>query len=84
MENAEELIIEKSRRYQYPAMTKTLGTFKLTVEPGDFTDSEIIVMLGENGMGKTTLIRLLAGESPDEETDKQVCVQGLFQPLGST
>lgn len=42
-------------------MTKILGDFSLTVEPGQFTDSEIIVMLGENGTGKTTFIRLLAG-----------------------
>lgn len=33
----------------------------LQVEPGSFTDSEIIVMLGENGTGKTTFIRVLAG-----------------------
>ncbi|KAF9512940.1 hypothetical protein BS47DRAFT_1393820 [Hydnum rufescens UP504] len=70
-ENAEELIIEKTRRYSYPAMTKTIGSFKLTVEPGEFTDSEIIVMLGENGTGKTTFVKLLAGDIPDQETDKQ-------------
>ena len=29
-------------------------TFRLNVEAGSFTDSEIIVMLGENGTGKTT------------------------------
>jgi ATP-binding cassette, sub-family E, member 1 len=70
-ENAEELIIEKTRRYSYPAMTKTIGSFKLTVEAGEFTDSEIIVMLGENGTGKTTFVKLLAGDTPDLETDKQ-------------
>ncbi|KAG0224969.1 Fe-S cluster-binding ribosome biosynthesis protein [Actinomortierella wolfii] len=52
---------EHHRRYKYPAMTKTMGDFKLNVEAGQFTDSEIIVMLGENGTGKTTFIRLLAG-----------------------
>lgn len=54
--------MKKFLRYQYPAMTKTQGSFKLHVEPGEFTDSEIIVMLGENGTGKTTFIRILAGE----------------------
>ena len=40
--------------------------FTLTVEAGHAGFSEIVVMLGENGMGKTTMIRLLAGKlEPD-------------------
>jgi ATP-binding cassette, sub-family E, member 1 len=47
-------------------MEKTLGDFHLTVESGGFTNSEIIVMMGENGTGKTTFCRMLAGaEKPD-------------------
>jgi ATP-binding cassette subfamily E protein 1 len=47
-------------------MTKTLrnesgASFNLTVEAGGFSNSQIIVMLGENGTGKTTFIRMLAG-----------------------
>lgn len=71
METAEELVIDKTRHYSYPSMSKTMGNFKLTVEAGSFTDSEIIVMLGENGTGKTTFVRLLAGVTPpDNEADK--------------
>lgn len=57
-------------------MTKTMrgggdsGTnrnFVLHVEAGSFTDSEIVVMLGENGTGKTTFIRMLAGLLKSDE-----------------
>lgn len=58
-ESAEE--IETYARYRYPTMSKTQGGFKLKVTEGEFTDSQIIVMLGENGTGKTTFIRMLAG-----------------------
>jgi len=62
--------LERHRRYKYPAMKKTLGGFSLEIAAGEFTDSEIIVMLGQNGTGKTTFIRILAGhEKPDAEED---------------
>lgn len=49
--------MKRLAHYQYPSLTKTMENFHLTVEGGEFTDSEIIVLLGENGTGKTTLIR---------------------------
>jgi ATP-binding cassette subfamily E protein 1 len=64
---------DKHRTYEYPDMdiamneqhsqgnVKTLGDFKLHIDAGQFTDSEIIVMLGENGTGKTTMIKMLVG-----------------------
>ncbi|KAM3313235.1 hypothetical protein ACQJBY_032714 [Aegilops geniculata] len=58
-ENAEE--VATYQRYKYPTMSKTQGNFKLSVVEGEFTDSQIVVMLGENGTGKTTFIRMLAG-----------------------
>ena len=71
---------KKSRgTYRYPAMSKTFTkkkkqgggkSFKLNVAPGEFHDSEIIVLLGENGCGKTTFIRLLAKTVPPDGIDK--------------
>ncbi|GKE86584.1 ABC transporter E family member 2, partial [Tanacetum coccineum] len=53
-ESAEE--IETYAQYRYPTMSKTQGGFKLTAVEGEFTNSQIIVMLGENGSGKTMFI----------------------------
>jgi ATP-binding cassette subfamily E protein 1 len=54
--------------YTYPKMTKTMGPFKLDVEQGTFRPSEIVMMLGQNGTGKTTFIKMLAGIlNPDAE-----------------
>jgi len=62
-------------RYKYKEMSKTLchpktgeQLFKLNVLSGGFNEAEIIVLLGENGTGKTTLVRMLAGlMKPDGE-----------------
>lgn len=43
--------------------------FVLHVEAGTFTDSEIVVMLGENGTGKTTFVRMLAGALKSDEEE---------------
>lgn len=65
-EAGDEYTVDKSRAFNYPSMEKTLGKFHLSIEEGSFTDSEIIVMMGENGTGKTTFCRMLAGaEKPD-------------------
>lgn len=63
---------KRHSRYRYPKMTKTLGDFKLTIDPGEFTDSEIIVMLGQNGTGKTTFIKMLAGQLKSDTDADQV------------
>jgi ATP-binding cassette subfamily E protein 1 len=54
-------------RYDYPNMSKRFDSFELNIHEGQFTDSEIIVMLGENGTGKTTFIRMLAGILPPDD-----------------
>jgi len=67
-DKAEEIDQDKQQGTSYPKMHKILGDFELTVEPGSFCTSEIIVLLGENGTGKTTLVKILAGK--DKELKK--------------
>jgi ATP-binding cassette subfamily E protein 1 len=72
---------DKANMYRYPTMTKTMRgrgsegneqVFILHVEAGQFTDSEIVVMLGENGTGKSTFIRMMAGLlKSDEQTNAE-------------
>ena len=49
-------------------MTKTFKGFKLTIEPGEIKIGEIVGILGANGIGKTTFVKILAGL---EETDEK-------------
>ena len=58
--------------YKYSTMTKTLDEFKLVIEGGEFTTSNINVLLGENGVGKTTFIKLLSGTIlPDTNGERE-------------
>jgi ATP-binding cassette, sub-family E, member 1 len=49
---------------------KTFAGFKLTAEPGEIRRGEIIGILGPNGIGKTTFVKILAGiEKADVEQE---------------
>ncbi|MEA3379114.1 MAG: ribosome biogenesis/translation initiation ATPase RLI [Nanoarchaeota archaeon] len=53
--------------YSYPKIEKSFENFKLQVRPGDLREGEVLVVMGANGLGKTTLLKLLAGEiNPDK------------------
>ncbi len=51
---------------RWSALEKSLDGFRLSVEPGEVYAGEVIGVLGPNGIGKTTFVRMLVGElTPD-------------------
>ena len=73
--------LKKRANFTYPSMTKTLGPFKLSVEGGCFSPSETVVMLGQNGTGKTPMIKMLAGLlAPDGDKDAMPKLNVSYKP----
>jgi len=67
---------------EWNAMQKSFEGFKLWVEPGEAKKGEVIGILGPNGIGKTTFVKLLAGiEQPDGATSPtQAALEVSYKP----
>ncbi|MHA2365295.1 MAG: ribosome biogenesis/translation initiation ATPase RLI [Candidatus Hodarchaeales archaeon] len=54
---------------EWDGMTKEYDTFKLEVKSGNIYEGQVIGILGPNGIGKTTFVKILAGmEEPSTGT----------------
>lgn len=53
---------QKEELVSWSGVGKKLGKFSLSAEDGKINKGEVIGVLGENGIGKTTFVRILAGE----------------------
>ncbi len=80
VQNRDEQEAKRHMTVNYPDMTKMMGDFKLAVKAGGFSESEIIVMLGENGTGKTTFIKMLAGLLKPDDGDKIPLLNVSYKP----
>ena len=68
---------------EWPDMKKKLGKFKLEVNSGSINRHEIVGIIGENGIGKTSFVKLLAGvEKADKgKVDSEIIVSYKPQKL---
>jgi ATP-binding cassette subfamily E protein 1 len=46
---------------KWEKMTKSYEEFKLSIQPGEIRRGDVIGILGPNGIGKTTFVKILAG-----------------------
>ena len=66
---------------EFNKMVKSYNGFKLTVEGGKIHYGEIIGILGPNGIGKTTFVKMLAGIiKPDEGIPPQKELKISYKP----
>lgn len=61
----EDVVLEKPLA-KYSNLTKSYSSFKLTANSGQIREGEIVGLVGANALGKTTLMKMIAGiEKPD-------------------
>jgi len=64
---AREKVLPTEKYLEWPPFHKKLGDFVLEVKGGDVRRGEIIGILGPNGIGKSTFIKVIAGRlKPDD------------------
>lgn len=61
-----DIFQEGSDILTYPKLEKKYPTFSVTIEPGRIRKGEVLGIMGANALGKTTLMKMIAGvEKPD-------------------
>ncbi|PJC50171.1 MAG: ribosome biogenesis/translation initiation ATPase RLI [Nitrosopumilales archaeon CG_4_9_14_0_2_um_filter_34_16] len=58
----------------YPKLVKKYPSFSVTIEPGQVRKGEVVGIMGANALGKTTMMKMIAGvEKPDSgNIDKKI------------
>ncbi|MBR9699706.1 ribosome biogenesis/translation initiation ATPase RLI [Candidatus Woesearchaeota archaeon] len=84
-ERAEERKATGDLQVGWQGITKKLGKFDLEATQGEIHKDDVIGVLGENGIGKTSFVRILAGvdKSDSGEVDTHVTVSYKPQYLES-
>jgi len=63
-----------------PEMKRTFDRFSLTVHPGEIFAGEVIGVVGQNGIGKSTFAKLLAGVEKPDSGSMETSVRISYKP----
>jgi len=71
---------------EWPELSVKLGVFSLKAEPGIIAKHEVVGVLGENGIGKTSFVKMLAGvvKPDDGKVDEDITVSYKPQYIDSS
>lgn len=77
----EVVVVDELEIISWSKIRKKLNGFELITEEGNVKKGEIIGIIGPNGIGKTTFIRILAGElKPDEGYTTSTMLKVSYKP----
>jgi len=64
----------------YPSFTKTHSGFQLKSEGGSIKTSEVLGVVGANAIGKSTFVKVLAGEIKDDDEELDLEIKISYKP----
>lgn len=65
---------------EYPELVKEFPGFSLRVESGGLHEGEVLGVIGENALGKTTFARMLAGDLEPTNTEFSASAKIAYKP----
>ncbi len=71
---------KKEKIIEWPEMNIKLGSFELNVGANKILKNEIVGIIGPNGIGKTTFMKILAGEIKPDNTELEQRVKISYKP----
>ncbi len=73
-------IAGKEALVSWSNVSKKLGKFQMTAEAGEIPKKHVIGVLGENGTGKTSFVRMLAGEIKADKGEISANIAVSYKP----
>lgn len=70
----------KEKLTSWTGIEKDLGRFVIKAETGEIRRKEVVGVLGENGIGKTTFAKILAEEIPADKGEVETKVKVSYKP----